>query len=233
MSQLSIVNGSRLFAAATAISAVGFLTVPAPARADAACTQYQFMGVFDLVANGYSVHFLSRGRDATGPVDLYKQGPTMPLVMRGTVSGGIQGRHLDFTIVWDGGAKGHYWGDVAAVDDYVRGGQSIDEGGPGSSASWHSQNPLGCVLRPPLGVDQDLPISPPQTPAPAPLIALTANDVDVYDVPGGKGKIIGMLRAERQVQVVGSCKPQDWCNVVALPDVPGGQGWVWGNLRLE
>jgi uncharacterized protein YraI len=52
------------------------------------------------------------------------------------------------------------------------------------------------------------------------------SDVDVYDVPGGNGNKIGVLRSGRQVPLVGSCKPNDWCDVV-IPELPGGSGWVW------
>jgi uncharacterized protein YraI len=50
-------------------------------------------------------------------------------------------------------------------------------------------------------------------------------DVDVYDVPGGNGNVIGTLRKGQQVQLAGSCNKNDWCQVV-------DQGWVWGNLQF-
>lgn len=62
------------------------------------------------------------------------------------------------------------------------------------------------------------------------------SDVDVYDVPGGNGNKIGILRAGRQVKLAApggvpagpgtTCKQPDWCDVV-IPELPGGSGWVW------
>src|SRR5216684_5454676 len=70
MSQSIIVNRSQLLAAATAITAVGFLTVSPPAQAHPmlplgpACSQYGFPGDFSLKqSNGPVVRF-----NATGPV---------------------------------------------------------------------------------------------------------------------------------------------------------------------
>ncbi len=57
-------------------------------------------------------------------------------------------------------------------------------------------------------------------------MATVRSDVDIYDAPGGKGKKIGILRSGRQVKLVGSCKPNDWCDVV-IPELPAGNGWVW------
>ena len=70
----------------------------------------------------------------------------------------------------------------------------------------------------------------------APAVATVISDVDIYDVPGGNGKIIGILRSGRQVKLATdnglpaapgqTCKPKDWCHVV-IPELPGGSGWVW------
>lgn len=62
-------------------------------------------------------------------------------------------------------------------------------------------------------------------PAPAPQLntAAVTGDVDVYDIPGGKGTVIGMLRKGRQVQLTGPCRSDNWCQV-------SGQGWVWGDF---
>ena len=50
-------------------------------------------------------------------------------------------------------------------------------------------------------------------------------DVDIYDVPGGEGSVIGILRQNESVGLAGNCRPQDWCHVV-------GVGWVWGHLSF-
>lgn len=56
-------------------------------------------------------------------------------------------------------------------------------------------------------------------------------DVDVYDVPGGVGKVIGMLEGgEGQKVPLGSgCKGDNWCNIV-WSGGPGGKAWVWGDF---
>lgn len=50
-----------------------------------------------------------------------------------------------------------------------------------------------------------------------------ALDVDLYDTPGGNGRVIGMLGAgTRGVRLLAPCA-DSWCNVIW----PGGQGWVY------
>ncbi len=56
-------------------------------------------------------------------------------------------------------------------------------------------------------------------------------DVDVYDVPGGVGTVIGMLEGGdgQQVQLGSGCKDDNWCNIVWSAG-PGGKAWVWGDF---
>ena len=56
-------------------------------------------------------------------------------------------------------------------------------------------------------------------------------DVDVYDVPGGVGSVIGMLEGGegQKVQLGSGCKDDNWCNIV-WPGGPGGNAWVWGDF---
>ncbi len=56
-------------------------------------------------------------------------------------------------------------------------------------------------------------------------------DVDVYDVPGGVGTVIGMLEGGdgQQVQLGSGCQDDNWCNI-ACPAGPGGTAWVWGDF---
>jgi hypothetical protein len=72
--------------------------------------------------------------------------------------------------------------------------------------------------------------TPAPAPAPAPTEApkMTATvllDVDVYDVPGGIGKIIGMLEKDLEVSLVEPCE-ENWCHVEG-EGVPGGIGYVY------
>src|SRR5258708_32534680 len=112
-------NSSKVFAAATAISAVGFLTVAAPAWAGPMfplplappCSQYAFKGDFSVrQANGYQVFFSSTGPAASGNAVAVGDGGDK---LQGSVSGGITGRSVEFTISWNNGkGLGHYTGDV-------------------------------------------------------------------------------------------------------------------------
>jgi hypothetical protein len=146
MSHVTILNRSQLFAAAaTAISAVGFLTVSPPAQAHPmlplapGCSQYGFPGNFSLrQSNGDVVRFNSTGPVARGPATA-TGGSNGPL--HGSVSGGIQGNNVDFHIRWSANSVGHYMGYVG--NDGFAQGDTNDEKGP-ASASWHSQVPLVC-----------------------------------------------------------------------------------------
>jgi hypothetical protein len=47
---------------------------------------------------------------------------------------------------------------------------------------------------------------------------------DLYDVPGGNGTIIGMLRQGQVVKVVKACPSGDWC------DLTDPKGSAWGSF---
>ncbi|UPJ44139.1 hypothetical protein IVB40_08875 [Bradyrhizobium sp. 40] len=50
------------------------------------------------------------------------------------------------------------------------------------------------------------------------------SDVDLYDVPGGVGRVIGVLRQGQRFPLVG-CRPDDWCQLSV--------GWVWGSFIMR
>jgi hypothetical protein len=79
-----------------------------------------------------------------------------------------------------------------------------------------------------------------QGPAPAgKTTATVTGDVDVYNIAAGdtpdengvKGVKIGMLRSGQQVELAGTCQPNDWCKILA-PGLPGGNGFIWGHLQF-
>jgi hypothetical protein len=226
-------------AAATAIGAVGFFTVPAPAQAAPPCTQYGFGNAeFDLVqTNGYGVHLFPDGSNTSAATGTAFDATA---TNKGDVSGGVNGRNVDFTIRWRGGAQGRYTGTVSG-DGFVHQGLTVDVANPGSGAYWDSTTPLVCLDAPaapapapapaPASAPEQVPL-PPASQAPAAKKFYTtvkqANDVyDVPNVPEGKGKKIGVLDAGRQVEIIGSCSATDWNNAV-VPDMPGGKGYAWG-----
>ena len=72
MSHVTVVNRSQLFAAAAAISAVGFLTVPTPAQAHPMlplappCSQYGFTGGYSIRLPGWQFFMSSTGPTTVG-----------------------------------------------------------------------------------------------------------------------------------------------------------------------
>jgi hypothetical protein len=155
MSQLTSVNRSPLLAAATAITAAGFLTLSPPAQAHPmlpfplapACNQWAFNGDFSLQqSNRNDVRFNATGPNANGALaeangDEY----------HGPVAGGITGDKVDFTIPWRGRgqpdsasllSKGRYTGSVG--NDGFAHGETHDELSS-DSALWDSTVPLVCT----------------------------------------------------------------------------------------
>jgi hypothetical protein len=226
--------------------------LPFPLAPD--CSQWGFPGNVSIFQTGAIViTFNSTGPVAKGVAKAKLDNGEQ---MIGNISGGIQGDKLDFTIRWDGNAGlGHYTGVVTTTtlpsgqvpgDAY---GDTVDENNPSSTGSWFTEAPLVCTTPaapppaaapppppPPLigGLPADTVVTPfPNRRSVPPLTAgqqgptaTVISDVDIYDAPGGNGNKIGILRSGRQVPLVGSCKPNDWCDVV-IPELPGGSGWVW------
>ena len=187
----TIVNRSQLLAAATAVCAVGLLVIPTLAGAGPmfplapACTQFGFTGGFSLRQNnGFQVFFSSTGLVAKGKA--VAVGDDNVTKLTGTVSGGIQGRNVDFTIGWDGGGKGIYTGTVGD-DGFAHGNTSHADVEPYGGASrpapsrWDSTSPLGCLdapsLPPPIPASKPVPapVIPPMTTTGAPPPPIPAN----------------------------------------------------------
>ena|ERR1700712_3882405 len=216
------------------------LTTAGTVAAAPACTQWGFPGPYSLQqTNDATVRFNSNGSAASG----FAEAATINGGLVGSVSGGIQGDKLDFTIRWNNAipqATGHYTATVGA--DGIAHGQTQDLKTPSSRALWDATVPLVCIT--PSATPTPAPVTTvvpfpgakalppgvgPQSPAPA--VATVSSDVDVYDDPSGGGTIVGILRAGQQVDLIGVCKKNDWCHVVG-PAVPGGRGWVFGALQF-
>jgi hypothetical protein len=231
MSLSNIGKTSQLFAAATVISAVGFLTVPAPAQADRmlplapACASFEFTNArIDMWQdNGVLATVQGYGTQVgnTGQYNI----PGQTEATYGNPTGGIMGRAVNMIVSWTkgpgAGGSTQYRGQI---DDngYVSG---TSDNLKGDISNWKTHEALKCV--PPAA-----PAPPPPPPPPPPATALVTSDVDVYDAPGGNGNVIGILRVRSQVHLVGSCKPEDWCHVSGPAVPPNGDGWVWGSLSF-
>lgn len=50
------------------------------------------------------------------------------------------------------------------------------------------------------------------------------SDVDLYDVPGGVGRVMGILRQGQKYPLVG-CRDDNWCQLSV--------GWVWGSFVMR
>ncbi|MGW0931499.1 hypothetical protein [Streptomyces sp. NPDC002644] len=89
-------------------------------------------------SNGYTVN-----------ITMYQQGDRLSGVANHSggrvrsqeVTGSVSNEHVDFYITWQGGSKGHYWGDLATGFftsnwDGILKGRSQDVHVPSSSADW-------------------------------------------------------------------------------------------------
>ena len=220
------------------MSAAGFLALPTTAHAEPSCTQYGVAGDFGLTqSNGYAVSWYGSNaiqQSFTGDQATTTAASGGAILDRGTIFGGVQGGHLDFTIHWDSGPRGHYIGDVG--DDGFAHGRTNDEVNPGSKATWDSSAPLQCAT--PVAAPPAQP-APAQPAPPVQRVATVTNDVDVYniahdenpDANGVQGVKIGRLRAGQQVGLAGPCQPNDWCHIRAS-ELPSGNGFVLGNLQF-
>jgi hypothetical protein len=228
---------SKRLATLAAISTAGLLAVPFPAAAipmvplAPACEQWTYTGTMVIdQSNGGQVHLVWNGLTTSGQALWFGAGGDR----KGTSSGGVNKGHLDFSIAWQGApGSNRYTGDIRPIgassvlgDAY---GKVLNQ--DGGTSDWVAHEAFKCAdapKPPPAAPPPEGPI-PDQGPKLIPA-TVVGEDVDVYDVPGGKGKIIGMLKLDRQVQIVGGCSQKDWCQVV-VPELPDKRGWVWGHLK--
>jgi hypothetical protein len=143
MSGVTMRSNYRLFAAATAIGAVGFLPVVPSAQAypfDSGCDKYAFNGEFRARgSNGWTVTFNSSGEYASGPaVVRFDDGGQ---VSGHVASGRVVGNTINFDIVWHDKPHNSWY-----FQGLVRDGHA--EGRTGNT-NWFSETPLACATPPP------------------------------------------------------------------------------------
>jgi hypothetical protein len=151
MLQLTIVTRPQLLAAATAITAVGFLTVSPPAQAHPtlplplapACSQWGFPGKFSLKqSNGDTVRFNATGPSPRG---VLAEATTPSGRLQGSATGDITGDKFFIDIGWDVVpiSAGQYSG-VVGNDGFVHG-ETYDAYSTDTRALWDSTVPLVCT----------------------------------------------------------------------------------------
>jgi hypothetical protein len=228
---------SRLCTAvATATSAIGIVILPVPTApvANAACedwiagpTAYGFTQnngfVGDLFGwSGKSLTATPGGRPAYAWIFPQGGGPKS----EGAATGNINGRAINFTINWQTGPQ------AGKVGNYTG---TIDDNGIASGTAhgipWRAHDALKCGAAPanPGAPSKTAFVTTPET---TPEGGEGYNSVDVYDTPGGGGKVIGTVAKDKGVQVNADCQPETWC-LIRGAAVPKGQGWIWGHLRFE
>jgi len=157
MSRVTIANRSELFAAATAVSAVGLLGLSAPAHAGPMfplappCSQWGFPGQFSLYqSNGYTVQFPATGPTVHGFVPATAANVDGEMGANG-VDGIIQGSRIDFTILWHlgnpgPGSEGRYLGKVGK-DGFAHGStwDTYQPAGLDLPTHWDATVPLACI----------------------------------------------------------------------------------------
>jgi hypothetical protein len=172
-------------AAAVIISSAEFASRPPHVHA-AECSQYGFDGAVQIVEDGtgWSVQFASRGSVASGQANAAND-KTGEHPRTGTITGGFRTPvDLELTVAYPEGTQ-HYQGSVYG-DGSTRGVTVGQFGG----VSWHTAQPLPCILVPARAPGpEDLP--PPSPPLPPKQAPTNAIRVDISNVAGGLKVSVG------------------------------------------
>ncbi|HEX3283708.1 MAG TPA: hypothetical protein VHT50_03365 [Mycobacterium sp.] len=227
-----------VFAAAAGLTATTFLTgtvaaaAPMVPLAPADCQSYQFSGLGQIIEDGGPTLFTGWGPDGRSGAVNTRDGFTVSnrpdlsvpagTPMNGTIRGGIDGRHVQFTVTWDdaGGLTGTidtFYGQVYSVTD-VRG-ELARANNQFVSDKWHWQGEVKCT-------------DPTSAAANKPPTQATVDvATDIYDKPDGTGKKIGTLYPGEVHPVMEPCH-DDWCRVGQIElggyeGLPNGTAWVY------
>jgi hypothetical protein len=143
------IEPKMMFAAAAAITAAGFLTVPIPAAATPsfplapACERYVLTGDMAIQQDNDITVAVAWSDNRVGGRPSYAKPGTARTV--GSASGGMSGRHIDFTIDWDqgpgAGLYNRYQGDLN--DDLTASGTTTNS--LGTTNSWHTDFKANCI----------------------------------------------------------------------------------------
>jgi hypothetical protein len=227
MKQLAGTKVLPFIATATAMSALGLLTVPAPAQATpmvpqapAACDSWH------LNSNTLTIDLSGIGQlfiDWNGTTGPSVADPNTKLTGSVSNSGFARGHGgpdptVDLTITWSRSSTGTPSHLTGKIDP-----QFGSANGTYDSGQWNAHEHFTCVHY----ASQEPPAPPPPAPAPAPAppAALTATvnaDTDLYDKPSDQGgHKIGMLTQGQVVKVASTCTANAWCTLTS----PAGAAW--------
>jgi hypothetical protein len=223
MPHASISSKFPILVAAAIVAAAGLALAP-PGHAAPGCAQYGFDGPVELGgSNGWWVNFTSDGSKATGSATVsFVDGGRV----NGTIiSGGVQGRTVDLSIVW-GDKPNNIWDFHGTVGDdgHVRdGGQSLrnipaDYSGEVAS-SWSSVTSFKCLDAPAQTAPDPSQAAPP--PPPPPVICPKGSPAQ--QVPAGQT----CPAPANAIAVTFSRAPIQWTvNVTNSADIGGNCSYV-------
>ena len=209
---------SPLIAAAMAVSATGLFSATGPAQAlppiplaPGDCQTWVFPGGTVQLTQATGEVFSFRGRGPSVNVDsvAWWQYPNGTSDQGGAI--GAIGPNGRIEVQWYEKTRIiKFKGDVGA-DGIARGVRP----GADTDVTWTS-TPMECDSAAPTSQGNSREVT---------------GDVEVYDVPGGVGTVIGTLEGGegQRVQLGSGCKEDRWCNI-AWPAGPGGTAWVWGDF---
>jgi hypothetical protein len=160
MPQAKVLSRSAMFAAATALTAVGFLNVPAPAQAAPACEKWGWPGGnFSIKAGNQTTTNMSTSQDRVVGRPFYiSDGAPSSDATYGNPSGGYTGSDIDITINWDQGPGAGYASHfVGKINDEGLASGTLHLGN--RDDAWHSDNKFSCTVYKPA--EQAPPPPPP------------------------------------------------------------------------
>ncbi|MDX1884175.1 hypothetical protein [Mycolicibacterium sp. 120270] len=197
MTRQPFVHKYHMLGVAVALSVAASLM--APAHADRMlplappCATYVYPEGFAIQqADGWRVDFKGNGPFPDGDATATKGGQTM----YGVASGGIEGRHVDFTVQWSTGPVGQYTGDID--ESGIAHGTGFDEAHPTSSSTWNSLTAFECVgakeVRPTLSGRYRVDID------------------DAFELEGHP------FRSNQIWDITSTCSSEDVCTAQVIPD---------------
>ena len=224
MPHAPILSKLPILAAAAAVAVAGLAFAP-PGHAEPGCGQYGFDGRVELAgSNGWWVNFDSTGSSATGSA-------TVSFVDGGRVSGtiisgGVQGRTVNLSIVW-GDKPNNIWDFNGTIGDdgQVRGGgqrlRDIPADYSGEVASsWSSVTSFKCLDAP--AQSNQAPSAPPSPPPPPPPVKCPKGS-PASEVPAGQT----CPAPSNAIKVSFARAPVQWTvNVTNSADIGGNCSYV-------